>query len=365
LNTSKPLIDLRELLGFFNFTNIPTLVSPSGYYSHQWHSNGASAIASVLHNLAKQPKNKKHLRVLLPGYFCGQSLRYVRSLNIELVFYPLTKDLSPNFIALERLLIEEKIDALILVHYFGKVQGQSDSRDLADQYNTILIEDCAHVSNPNHSEWIGDFVIFSPHKHLPLPEIGLVFIKKFEDSGLRIIHSKKSIPIFWLIKQAIKMLINYPKAKVEWKLEWNSVREEFTDQEPNKSTILNCIRFFEESDSHQLSCKENVESLKNILSPIKDWEVLPSSEPEECSIYLLGMRCVSEEVAKRRMSLLNSDSQLVMQWPDLPEEIKDQQNIYEQAVRLTSTSLFFFVHHKINQDFYMQKIERVINNEEF
>lgn len=365
MNTSKPIIDFHEILSFFRFGDVHKFKIPKGYDSYQWQSNGASSIASVINQLKNKINSNENLTILIPGYFCGQSLRYLRSLDVEIVFYPLTKELEPDFNEIKELIKHKSIDVFMLVHYFGRVSCQSESRTLADELDFVLIEDCAHVASPHGSEWIGDFVIFSPHKHLPLPEIGIVLLKNSEDSALRINSSIKGFPILWLLKQTIKKLIKYSKAPTQWNLVWNSSKERFIDQMPNKSSISSCIELLKKSDSNNLACNENIKSLKEILLTVKDWEVFPSLNPDSCPTYLVGMKCINKEVAKRRMSLLNADSQLVMQWPDLPQELVHEPAVAEQAIDWVSTVIFFFVHHKIDKLKLIEGIDKVIKKEGF
>ena len=365
MNTSKPIIDFYEILSFFQFWDFHKFKIPKEYDSYQWQSNGASSIASVINQLKNKINTNKNLTILIPGYFCGQSLRYLRSLDVEIVFYPLTQELEPDFHEIKELIKQKSIDIFMLVHYFGRVASQLDSRTLADDFGLVLIEDCAHVSHPNASKWIGDFVIFSPHKHLPLPEIGLVLLKNKKDRALRLNSSIKPFPILWLLKQILKKIIKFSKDPVEWKLVLNSSQEGFEDQIPSQSSIRKCVKLLKQSESNNLVCKENIKSLKEILMSCDDWVVFSPSDLDSCPTYLFGMKCINKDIAKKRMSLLNANSQLVMQWPDLPEEVKNHKHIFDQALEWNSTALFFFVHHKIDRPVLLEDVKRIIKTEGF
>ena len=80
---------------FLSFrSNRSELSKPSGYQTALWLHGGAEALSYICHHIANE--QQKPVRLLLPAYFCGQSLRYLRHDGVEFLFYPLNDDLSPN-----------------------------------------------------------------------------------------------------------------------------------------------------------------------------------------------------------------------------------------------------------------------------
>ena len=76
------------------------------------------------------------------------------------------------------------------------------------------------------------------------------------------------------------------------------------------------------------------------------------------------MLCESEEIAKRRFNIINEKSQFVMQWPDLPSEIKNT-NVEDESCLLVDRTLFFFNHQQIDTDCLLDEIVKLTKHKEF
>ena len=149
---------------------------------------------------------KRTLNILIPSYFCGQSLRYLRNLNAKLHFYKLNKDFTPNINFINKEYGSIKFDIFLNIHYFGKFFINNEFISLAKNQNAILIDDCAHIISPFADfDFKGDFLIFSPHKYFPLPKVAFSINK----SKINYPYTNKfsfSIPFGWLIKQILKKI---------------------------------------------------------------------------------------------------------------------------------------------------------------
>ena len=361
MSSIKPRIGFKQIWNLIRNKKVNQINLPKGYESHKWKTSGASAISSVVNQVINQSDHK--VIILIPGYFCSQSLRYLRTLPVEIIFYSLTDNLLPDFYQIQQKIKNKKIDIFLHVHYFGKVSGQEESKEFVDELGCILIEDCAHIASIDTSEWVGNFLVFSPHKHFPLPEIGLL-IEKSSTTYSSIRRTKKDFfPVIWLFKEIIKLLIKPNRKYVEWNLIWTSEEESFNDLEPDDFTIRACISSLSKADKCSALSKDNAIALEKKLSHIKDWQLF--TDVTYNYPYLLGLKCKNSEIAKRRMSMLNKESQLVMQWPDLPKEIYHEQEVSAQVKDWTSTVLFFFIHHKIDKVDLIEEVDRVIRKEGF
>ena len=190
----------------FKFKSLLTNKVPNikikNYKYNYFGNSGSELLAKLIDNL--NSFNKRKLNVYIPGYFCGQSLKYLRLINVNIKFYKLSNDLMPDYEYLELLTYQNKIDILILVHYFGKIRGQEKAINFSKRNNITLIEDCAHIKNPIlFNSWVGDFLIFSPHKHFDIPQIGILFSK----TKLDIIIKKHTNKYFWFLKKLLKRFI--------------------------------------------------------------------------------------------------------------------------------------------------------------
>jgi hypothetical protein len=99
-----------------------SLTLREGYEDYCWSSGGAEALATICKHVAKS--KKREINVYLPGYFCGQSLRYLRSLPIKLCFYPLDAALLPDYSKINASHKDFSVDIFVHVHYFGSPAGR-------------------------------------------------------------------------------------------------------------------------------------------------------------------------------------------------------------------------------------------------
>tara|TARA_B100000242_G_scaffold126304_1_gene89057 strand:+ start:4638 stop:5753 length:1116 start_codon:yes stop_codon:yes gene_type:complete len=288
-------------------------------------NSGSEILAKLISTL--NIENDKNLNVYLPGYFCGQSLKYLRSLNVNIFFYKLSEKLLPDYQYLKELDLKNKIDVLILVHYFGRIRGQADAAKFAKNNKIILIEDCAHIDNPlRHDLWVGDYLIFSPHKHFSIPFVGILFSKK----NMNLLNMRYSNKFFWFLKSFLKKFIKYDR-KTKWGKIFNKNTSDFEKYSPSifiQNLAINCIK---KQNREKKSFLNNIDLLNKKLSNISGWKPLISFYKKEIP-YILPMVCDSKEIAKRRFYLLNKKYKIAMQWPDLPEEIKYENIIFKKEI---------------------------------
>ncbi len=102
----------------------------------------------------------------------------VRSLDLDVRFYGLPDDLSVDRDELTALVCTGRYKVLVIIHYFGRSVGQmSEIRQLADEWNVLVVEDLAHgfVTSliGRGAGQHGDMNLYSLHKMFPLPIGGM------------------------------------------------------------------------------------------------------------------------------------------------------------------------------------------------
>lgn len=119
------------------------------------------------------------LSVWLPDYFCNESLVALRQTGSKLVFYPVTADRAPDITACRTLAEREGApDVFVLVHYFGQAAPATAVREFCVRQHAWLVEDAVHALRPVHGIGAsGDFVLYSPHKHLPIPDGAVLVVR--------------------------------------------------------------------------------------------------------------------------------------------------------------------------------------------
>ena len=336
-----------------------SLTLREGYEDYCWSSGGAEALAMICKHVAESKKQR--INVYLPGYFCGQSLRYLRSLPIKLCFYPLDAALLPDYAEIKASHKDFSVDILVHVHYFGSTAGQKTSRNLANDLNATLIEDCAHVISPYAlTDWKGDYLVFSPHKHFPLPKIALVISKS--SRGITKPQNAGIFPISWFLKQIFKK-VRFARSPTQWGKVWSEKSEDLkfigSHLLTQKVTSNYLCDFKNSADQRTL----NTTALLNHFSVISGWRPLQEFK-KITSPYLVGMVCESEEIARRRFNIINEKSQFVMQWPDLPFEIKNT-NVEGESCLLVDRTLFLFNHQQIDPDCLLNEIVKLTKRKGF
>ena len=298
--------------------------------------------------------NRQLKNVWFPSYFCNDALQILRQKKYPLSFYPITSDLSPDWQRCESMLKKNKPDIFIFVHYFGFEINSSYARKFCDRNNIILVEDAAHIFSPKGNIGnMGEFVLYSPHKFLPIPD-GALLIHRPKTRLLKGDYSKKSVAIMeevisnfdeispstslWLLKRIIQKIVpNYFFTIRNNQLINNSKMEKDVLFQSNLSYYLlkNEIGKIEEYSKQR---KINSEMLSYFLgnessSPLlKNKNVVP---------YIAALKYKSKESLHLDLSIIQKKRFPVMRWPDLPPEVIENQNLYKVANDLFDKTLFF------------------------
>lgn len=147
-----------------------------------WYSSAREGFLDLLTNGAQ--RDQQDQGVLLPAYI-GWSDREgsgvfdpVRASGRPFDFYALNSDLSTNLRSLESVLDAGSFSHVVLIHYFGRRDPNSDAvYRLARQHGALVVDDLAHgffSSISATDRFAGDVQLFSLHKQFPLPDGGLI-----------------------------------------------------------------------------------------------------------------------------------------------------------------------------------------------
>ena len=164
------ITDLLSLFRKQNKTEINKTVRK--YISNQhlyWTGSGRDALRQILLNIKqKNPGNrpttynsKHNLKVGLPAFTCHVVLDAVKRANCQPVFYdsgiiPVIEDINK---------IIKDVDVLILCHNFGFLPEIPKIKELCQQNQVILIEDCAQALGATYTNQLagsfGDYAFYS------------------------------------------------------------------------------------------------------------------------------------------------------------------------------------------------------------
>ncbi len=298
-------------------------------------SRSVWSLAAIADGLANSHGRKPVFAV--PDYFCNISLWPLRQNRAELVFYPIEPDgLQPDWRACDRL---PAIDAFVLVHYFGKAADAARAHCFAQSRGAILIEDAAHVLRPiNGIGEQGDFVIYSPHKLLPVPD------------GAFLVVRQPAVALLPSILAALENLGKKPASTLVWRMQRSRLRSLF----PHRSTEASSFNADEELAppaqtpimsklAATLIAKADLDTIaerrqRNARVVLAAVAHLPGLAPVfslagDWVPHHLPMRCASQDLARRYFDRLRRDGLAAETWPVLPPEV----SVCSAARRLRET----------------------------
>jgi perosamine synthetase len=173
--------------------------SAASTYSFFWARN------AIYHSL-KFLNIARGSRILVPAYICRAAVDPLITYGLDVDFYSVKRDCAVDLVDLERR-ITKKTSAVLLVHYFGFPQNISPLREICDEHQIALIEDCAQVLcgeiDGQSLGTIGDAAVFSWRKFLPVFDGADLVINR--PKQIAKVELSKETPLFTL-KVAMDMV---------------------------------------------------------------------------------------------------------------------------------------------------------------
>ena len=347
-----------------------------------WFSRSAWSLYSIVKfRMLISPKDQ--VNVWLPSYFCNESTAPIRSLGIRLLFYPILPSGKPDLTVCNKMLAESSPDIIVYVHYFGEPLFSEGLYDLACNSGSWLVEDAAHCLKPGQGIGNrGDFVLYSPHKLLPIPDGGLLVMRddgpsklsnsllenhNFEELYFSIVNMPKSSYLFpykWLIKRLIQKLgIRYGNQDIKFDNESKKVDLEHLPHPKMsklaKKMLSNMVDLEAEAANRKNNQQEWGKSLakKNIIG--EDINISISSSGHVP--YLARLVAIDTEVAINIFGLLQKSKIPVSTWPDLPPEVLEDPKKQRIAIEMRSTCLCLPVHCSVNPVKIKSSLTNILN----
>jgi dTDP-4-amino-4,6-dideoxygalactose transaminase len=332
--------------------------------SVQFYSRGMWAMAEGVRFILDK-RGKKEGKVWLPDYFCNEPLAFLRKKELNLHFYPIKEDLSPDWDRMEDDAARcGPPDVFILVHYFGFINLIEKAGTFCDKHGAELLEDGAHLLLPING--VGRNVsIFSPRKLLAIPEGGLLMLPegmKGRKNNKECAGDRKVV-WKWLARrltQRMMMLL---------RISWHQFRKEAvrTEEEivqsrsvgySSKSINLFTLKLLavleKEFELVVEKRRKNYARLSLAINGIKGVRPLFSSIPDQVCPYAFPL-IISDK--KREVALqLQNKGIPASSWPDLPPEVLKARAEYKTAVWLQEHILLLPVH----QDLSDRQVEYMV-----
>lgn len=311
-----------------------------------WFSRSAWALAAI--TTAWRRKHGRLPRLWVPDYFCNASLDPVRQAGVPLTFYPVGPDLVPDWEQCRRLALSAAPDLFIAVHYFGFATDLRTAREFCRLEGALLIEDCAHVLEPAAGIGRGgDFVLWSPHKLLPVPQGGLLVCRDLDEDASPAAGPAPGLG-GWLLKRMVQ------KLGPGWLLPpaTRSGPQTFGDDPvggplaetpslaPKALKIL--AKAADALPRVAARRRDTARALLEVLARQDGWQ--PLFDPTAATPYRLVMRCDSPDIAAERFTRYRRRGIPVESWPDLAPDVRALPAQHRAALHLRATLLCFPVH---------------------
>ena len=334
-----------------------------GYSPPAWFAGGAAILGYICKGI--QADLGRKVTLMLPAYFCGQSLRHVRSSGVRLLFYPVDKELNPDYQWIIAKLTTEEVDVFLHVHYFGLIVKQDQSKVICDNYNIIMVEDCAHIAHPSvGGEWKGDYLFFSPHKYFPIGAGGVLYSSIGKVTFPQHAHVASSIVWFFVkLLRRWMLLMKKPRKKIEWGIVWSSNVEELPSSSAPR--FVKNMTYSLSRDCQKLAdCRLlNLQRLMGVLGRYQGWTPIIDYSGKSGIPFTLGMRCETEPMARSRYLSLAEAGCPVFIWPDLPSELQSEFTEVEGVVSMVLETIFFAIHDQISIEEFVIRVERALGEQ--
>jgi len=344
-----------------------------------WLSRSAWSLALIA-LWRKRQTQAASVTVWVPDLFCNASLVALRATGVDLVFYPVTGELTPDFAAFDSLAAAKPPDLFMLVHFFGLPSSAAVAREFCSRNRSWLIEDAAHVLRRSAGVGEhGDFVLYSPHKHLPIPD-GAVLIARANGpaqlgaAGIAALGPTNSWPAqllglqrqlgcsrnrsrlrtgSWLVKRLLQKLT---------RRQWQRKHPPFAEILPAQPAQAGPLGLPAPSRLGQRLLREVVPEMETVAQRRKDnqrlWDamlcrpevlqgqrVAPAARPEDVdwTPYLAAYR-VDSAAAQAITEALQRQGLPVTTWPDLPPEVSSNTQHHANAWAQRHSRLYLSVH---------------------
>ncbi len=291
-------------------------------------SSWSIAILSQWH---LQRTGQEKMNLWLPGYFCFQALAGIDTSQVNLIYYPIREDLSPDWAWCKKTIAEQPADFFLMVHFFGHRQETKDFQKIFGAGKTYLIEDSTHVLHPG-SEFgkNAHFSLYSPYKFFAIPDGAFLVsnhLTEEEQTSLDGYYQKhvtgEQSPGKWLIKNLIKKCLPVFVLRKLQGIQFQFNQDEATGPLPayrqmsglakNYLSHLTAsdLEAYENSRKQSLSLNEMALKLNEVATPFQNSEKMYAS---------IG---IASDKAEALFLELNQKGISCAPWPDLPPSVRN------------------------------------------
>lgn len=354
-----------------------------GGESAYWFSRTAWSFYAI-EQWWERVKNGEAPRVWAPDYFCNQSLSLLRDTKAEIIFYPVAESLEPDWDACDQLASTDSPDIFILVHYFGMPANGDRARKFCDNLDALLVEDAAHVLKPTGEIGrYGDFVCYSPHKLLALPDGALLLQRASTQAMKHILRQSHGgtmeqvvdaiptcapSPWKWMMKRLLQLFLPAWLLAMKVRMGKQTFQDDPIDSyitpTPCQSRVSRLLLSaqLKRLDRYAEQRLANHAVFSGWVERMAD-QAIACGGNEQHSPYRALIRCSSGQQAVRLYEKCRRNGVPVQSWPDLAPEVSLNGERYPHASELRYSTLAFPVHQGLNVHDTNRMCRMVFNDE--
>ncbi len=352
----------RAIRAPFDFRNSLWADDPRRLYLF---GSGRAALASGI-EAYRRYRGADRVRVWWPGYICVEALAGLRNAPASFEFYRLRPNLTPDWETLGPVPPPGpgELQVLVLVHYFGFPNDTAGARRFADENRMLLVEDAAHLIGMTPAIGSGDMLIFSPWKLLPVPSGGILVTDSEVAGDLETYGRGDAAGLLgWMVVRFLQRALR--RLGISWHgfLRFTALRSSLQSNiTPN---VVNRMGRFAahmlqvESEAAERAREDRRRHYRALLEEIKTIPAVRPLFPDlpdgVCPyMFPIVLETPSEPVASR----LGLTGVPGFVWPELPQAIAADPNLYREVQDLRDHILLLPVH----QDLSDADIEDVVRN---
>lgn len=344
-----------------------------------WFSRSAWSLYAIV-KFRNAVDSKDKVNVWLPDYFCNESIEPLRTLSVNIFFYPVMHDGKPNLTKCSEEIVTLVPDIIVFVHYFGVPTYSQGLYKLARKNKAWLVEDAVHCVFPEQGiGGYGDFVLYSPHKTLAIPDGGVLLIREngpnkisnnfliehgFDELYFTMMSGSPLLNIEsykWLLKrilQKIGVCYNSKPADFDNDLIATNVRG-FCHPKMSKLAIRLLSTMVLDLKKESNNRRNNHHAWR---SGLKQGSVIIALQSHKNYTPYLSMCTVSNSVSiKNEFNRLQNSGIPVTTWPDLPPEIIKNSKEHKEAIQMRKSRLFLPVHSSINSEKIKENLNGIVD----
>lgn len=332
-----------------------------------WFSYSACSLA-VVARWRQQLLGKADLTVWIPAFFCNASLAPLRSMGVNLVFYPVTQQMAPDLAGCQDLSGQQSLDLFVLVHYFGRPITDESIAQFCKKHGAWLIEDATHVLRPIPGVGeTGDCLLYSPHKHLPIPDGAVLVVRpngpaRLAENGLAmnelsavnasVLDSPGSSlrpAVFWLLKrlaQRLGLRARRQATVFKPKMESNSAVLAHPRMSAMARRLL--LPLLAQLQTVATQREQNALIWSSILA-FASTTAKATPDGMTATPYLAGFSACNLASTEALFDRLRHAGLPVNTWPDLPPEVLANAEAHPRTMALRENWVYLPVHQTLSQ----------------